>query len=65
MKNSNLGWPSSANKKTGLANDVKSWTSRAEAVTLRFLKYGAELDSAMIRAGYREFKVPDVVATIE
>ena len=43
---------------------MNSWISRVDAVTLRFLKYGAELESAMIRAGYKEFSAPDVVATI-
>lgn len=65
MKNNNRGWPSSDNKNVGFENDVTSWTNRVEAETLKFLKYGAELDSAMTRAGYRELRVPDVVATIE
>lgn len=37
---------------------------RAEAVTPMFVKAGAALESAMIRAGYREDKLPEVVATI-
>ena len=38
---------------------------RADVLTLRFLKYGAELERAIMRAGYREFSEPDVVATME
>ena len=62
-KNSNRGWPSSASKNTGFENEVKSWIGRTDDVTLRFLKYGATLERAMIRAGYNELRVPDVVAT--
>ena len=36
-----------------------------DADTLKFLKYGAQFESAMTKAGYREVRVPDVVATIE
>jgi hypothetical protein len=31
---------------------------------LRFLRYGAALDSAMTKAGYSEFREPEVVAII-
>jgi hypothetical protein len=65
MKKSSLGCPSSARRKTGLAKDVKSWTSRAEAVTPILTKYGAQFVRAMMRAGYMEFSWPEVVATIE
>jgi hypothetical protein len=64
MKNKSLGWPSSASRKSGFEKDVNSWISRAEAVTVRFLKYGAEFESAITSAGYSEFRVPEVVATI-
>lgn len=38
--------------------------SLAEDLTLRFLKYGAQLESAIIKAGYKELRAPEVVATI-
>jgi len=34
-------------------------------MTDRFLKYGAEFERAIMRAGYSEFSAPDVVATME
>ena len=65
MKKSNRGLPSSESKKVAFENAVTNCTSRVDAGTLKFLKYGAQFESAMIRAGYRELSVPDVVATIE
>jgi hypothetical protein len=62
MKNKSLGWPSSASKNLGLANELKSWSRRVAELTFKDLKYGAELDRAMISAGYMEFREPDVVA---
>ena len=35
-----------------------------DAVTVRFLKYGAKFDKVMMSAGYRELRLPEVVATI-
>jgi hypothetical protein len=43
---------------------VKSCISRADAETPICLKYGAAFDSAIIRAGYSDIRVPEVVATI-
>ena len=65
MKKRRRGWPSSANRNAGLANDVKSCNSRVAELTVKSLKYGAEFDSAMISAGYIEFNAPDVVATMK
>ena len=62
MKNKSLGWPSSASKNLGFANELKSWSNRVAELTLKDLKYGAELDRAMTNAGYIEFREPDVVA---
>ena len=64
MKNNSRGWPSSARRKRGFEKDVKSWISRVEDVTVRSLKYAAELAKEIIKAGYRELKAPEVVATI-
>ena len=49
----------------GLENAVNSCTSRAEEVTLRFFRYGAAFDNDMMKAGYSELRLPEVVATIE
>ncbi len=65
MKKSNRGWPSSESRKEEFENAVNSCISRAEEATLRFFKYGAAFDKAMIYAGYNEDRAPDVVATIE
>lgn len=65
IKNSKRGFPSSDNKNSGLEKEVKSWISRAEDVILRFRKYGAQLDKVIMSAGYKDVRVPDVVATIE
>jgi hypothetical protein len=62
MKNKSLGWPSSASKNLGFANELKSWSKRVAELAFKDLKYGAELDRAMISAGYIEFIEPDVVA---
>lgn len=62
MKNKSLGWPSSASKNLGFANELKSWSKRVAELTFKDLKYGAEFDRAMISAGYIEFREPDVVA---
>jgi hypothetical protein len=64
MKNKSLGWPSSANRNVGFANELNSWSRRVEELTLKDLKYGAELESAIMSAGYIEFREPDVVAII-
>ena len=37
---------------------------RVEATTVRSWKWGARLASAIIRAGYSELRVPEVVATM-
>lgn len=34
-----------------MENAVNSWINRVEEFKFRFLKYGAELDKAMTRAG--------------
>jgi hypothetical protein len=65
MKNRSLGWPSSANRNWGFANAVNNWINLVDAVTLRFWRCGALLDSAMIMAGYNELNAPLVVATME
>jgi hypothetical protein len=44
---------------------VTSWISRVDADTLKFLKWGAALDNEIMKAGYKELRVPEVVATIE
>jgi hypothetical protein len=62
IKNKSLGWPSSASRNLGFANELKSWSKRVEELAFKDLKYGAELDRAMISAGYIEFMEPDVVA---
>ena len=62
IKNKSLGCPSSANKNVGFANEVKSWSNRVAELTFKDLKYGAELERAMMSAGYIEFREPDVVA---
>jgi hypothetical protein len=62
MKNKSLGCPSSANRNLGFANELKSWSKRVAELTFKDLKYGAELERAMISAGYIEFMEPDVVA---
>jgi hypothetical protein len=36
-----------------------------DVITDRFLKYGAEFDKAIMRAGYSELSAPAVVATME
>ena len=64
MKKRSRGCPSSDSRNSGFANDVNSWRRRAEAVTPMFVKEGAALESAMIRAGYRADKLPEVVATM-
>ena len=64
MKKSNRGCPSSESKKDGLQNAVNNCIRRAEELILRFLKNGAAFDSAIISAGYNEFRVPEVVAII-
>lgn len=46
----------------GFANELKSWSKRVAELTFKDLKYGAELERAMISAGYIEFIEPDVVA---
>jgi hypothetical protein len=51
MKKSSLGLPSSERRKLALENAATSCTSRVEADTLRFLKCGAQFESAIIRAG--------------
>lgn len=61
MKNKSLGWPSSANKNLGFANELKSWSKRVAELTFKDLKYGAELERAMTSAGYIEFREPEVV----
>lgn len=48
-----------------MANEVNSCRSRADADTPICLKYGARFDRAIIRAGYRKVRFPEVVATIE
>ena len=45
--------------------DVNSCNKRVAELTVKSLKYGAELESAMIRAGYIELSAPDVVATMK
>lgn len=65
MKKSNRGCPSSDSKNRGVEKALNSWSNRVDEVKLRCLKYGAELDRAMIRAGYSEVSAPEVVATIE
>ena len=65
MKKRRRGCPSSASRKAGLANDVNSCNSLVAELTVKSLKYGAELDSAMINAGYIELSAPDVVATMK
>lgn len=65
MKNKSRGWPSSERRNREFENEVNSWTNRVEDVTLRFLKYGAQFESAIIRPGYSELSCPDVVATME
>lgn len=62
MKKSKRGWPSSDSKKDGLQNAVKSCMRRAAELILKFLKYGAAFDNAIISAGYSEFNAPEVVA---
>jgi hypothetical protein len=64
MKKRSRGCPSSDNRNSGFENEVSSWMRRAEAVTPMFVKAGAALESAIIRAGYREDKLPEVVATM-
>jgi hypothetical protein len=51
MKKSNRGLPSSESKKVAFENAVTNCTSRVDADTLRFLKYGAQLERAIISAG--------------
>ena len=51
IKKSNRGLPSSESKKVAFENAVTSWTSRVDADTFKFLKYGAQFESAIIRAG--------------
>jgi hypothetical protein len=51
MKKRSLGCPSSDKRNIGLEKEVKSCISRVEAETLTFLKYGAALDKAIIKAG--------------
>lgn len=51
MKKSSRGLPSSESKKVAFENAVTSCTSRVDDNTLKFLKYGAQLESAIIRAG--------------
>jgi hypothetical protein len=63
MKKSKRGCPSSASKNEGFANELNSWLSRPDAVTLSFLKYGAALDIEMISAGKRALSVPVAVET--
>ena len=65
MKKRSRGLPSSESRKVAFENAVISCTSRVDDDTLKFLKYGAQFESAMTKAGYRELRVPDVVATIE
>jgi hypothetical protein len=57
--------PSSESRKRGLEKEDNSWMSRAAAVTVKPLKYGAALASEMISAGYKELSVPEVVVMIE
>jgi hypothetical protein len=64
IKKSSRGWPSSDSKNEGFAKAVKSCIKRAEELMLRFLRYGAALDNAMTKAGYSEFREPEVVAII-
>jgi len=65
IKKRSRGFPSSESRKVALENAVINCTSRVDACMLKFLKYGAQFDSAITKAGYRELRVPDVVATIE
>jgi hypothetical protein len=51
MKKSNRGLPSSESKKVAFENAANNCTSRVDADTLKFLKYGAQFESAIIRAG--------------
>jgi len=51
MKNSSRGWPSSPNRNAGFEKAAKSWRSLFEELRLKFWKYGAELESAMMSAG--------------
>ena len=51
MKKRSRGLPSSESRKVALENAVTSCTSRVDADTLRFLKYGAQLESAITNAG--------------
>jgi hypothetical protein len=65
MKKRSLGCPSSARRNNGFANEVKSCRSRADADTPICLKYGARFDRAIMSAGYKKVRLPEVVATIE
>ena len=51
MKKRSRGLPSSESKKVALENAVTNCTSRVEADTLKFLKYGAQFESAITKAG--------------
>jgi hypothetical protein len=64
MKKSSLGCPSSARRKFGFENEVNSCISLVDAMTVKFLKYGAAFARAMTSAGYIELRVPEVVAMI-
>jgi hypothetical protein len=51
MKKRSLGWPSSARRKFGFENEVNSCISLVDAVTVKFLKYGAAFAKEMTSAG--------------
>ncbi len=65
MKKRRRGCPSSDSRKEEFENAVKSCMSRAAELMLRFLKYGAALERAITKAGYSEFRAPEVVAIMQ
>jgi len=51
MKKASLGWPSSERRNEGSENKVNSLIRRAEEVAVRFLKWDAEFERAIMSGG--------------